>query len=82
MSKIKETITALAAGNESGAVRIKREEREQMPEWYFKTAVRCIERISMIAAAASLIIFADICKILVLLVFGILFSLIYFGTKD
>lgn len=82
MSKIKETITALSAGNETGAVRVNREERERMPEWYFEMALRCVERVALIAAVALLVIFADVQKLLALLVFGILFSLVYFGMKD
>lgn len=82
MSKIKETITALAAGNESGAVRIKREEREQMPEWYFATAMKCAVVIAAIAAVTAIIIFADLRKVLALSVFSIFFFLIYFAAKD
>lgn len=82
MSKIKETVTAVSSGNEPGAVRIKREERERMPEWYFITSVKCVMALSMIASVTLIIIFAEIWKVMALALFGILFSLIYFGTKN
>ena len=82
MSKIKETITAVSAGNEPGAVRIKREEQERMPEWYFATAMKCAVVIAAIAAVTAIIIFADLWKVLALAVFVIFFFLIYFAAKD
>lgn len=82
MSKIKETITAVSAGNEPGAVRIKREERERLPEWYFAMAMKCAVAIAIIAAVTVIIIFAEIWKVLVIAVFGIFFGLIYFASKD
>lgn len=82
MSRIKETITALTAGNEPGAVRIKRKEQERLPEWYFSMAIRCIERVALIAAVAAVVIFAEILKIAALVGFGIVFSMFYFGTRD
>lgn len=82
MNKIKETITAVSAGNEPGAVRIKREEQERMPEWYFITVVKCIIALALIASGTLIIIFAEIWKVMALALFGVLFSLIYFGTKN
>lgn len=82
MSKIKETITAVSAGSEPGAVRIKREEQEQIPEWYFATAMKCAVVISAISAVTAIIIFADLWKVITLAVFGIFFCLIYFASKD
>lgn len=82
MSKTKETITAVSAGNEPGAVRIKREERERMPEWYFAMAMKCAVAIAMIAAVTVIIIFAEIWKVIALAVFGIFFGLTYFASKD
>lgn len=82
MSKIKETVTAVSAGNEPGAVRIKREERERLPEWYFAMAMKCAVAIAIIAAVTVIIIFAEIWKVLVIAVFGIFFGLIYFASKD
>ncbi len=82
MSKIKETITAVSAGNEPGAVRIKREEQERMPEWYFATAMKCAVVIAAIAAATAIIIFADLWKVLALIVAGIFYTLIYFALQN
>lgn len=82
MSKIKETITAVSAGNEPGAVRIKREERERMPEWYFAIAMKCAVVIAAIAAVTVIIIFADLWKVIALAVFGVFFGLAYFASKD
>lgn len=82
MSKIKETVTAVSAGNEPGAVRIKREEQERMPEWYFITVVKCVIALAAIASMTLVVIFAEIWKVLALAVFGIFFSLIYFGSKN
>ena len=82
MSKIKETVTVVSAGNEPGAFRIKREERERMPEWYFCVAVKCAITLSVIAAVTLVIIFAEIWKVLALSVFGIFFALIYFGLRN
>lgn len=82
MSKIKETVTAVSAGNEPGAIRIKREERERMPELYFAMAMKCAVAIAMIAAVTAIIIFAEIWKVIALAVFGIFFGLIYFASKD
>ena len=82
MSKIKETITAVSARNEPGAFRIKREEQERMPEWYFAIAMKCAVVIAAIAAATVIIIFADLWKIVALAVFGIFFCLTYFAAKD
>ena len=82
MSKIKETITAVSAGNEPGAVRIKREELERMPEWYFAMAMKCAVVIAAIAAVTVIVVFAELWKVLVLAVFGIFFCLTYFASKD
>lgn len=82
MSKIKETITAVSAGNEPGAVRIKREEQERMPEWYFCMAVKCVVTLAAIASMTLVVIFAEIWKVLALAGFGIFFSLIYFGLRN
>lgn len=82
MSKIKETVTAVSAGNEPSAVRIKREEQERMPEWYFAMAMKCAVVIAAIAAVTVIVVFAELWKVLALAVFGIFFCLIYFASKD
>lgn len=82
MSKTKETITAVSAGNEPGAVRIKREEQERMPEWYFATAMKCAVVIAAIAAVTVIVVFAELWKVLALAVFGVFFGLAYFSAKD
>lgn len=82
MSKIKETVTAVSSGNEPGAVRIKREERERMPEWYFAMAMKCVVVIAAIAAVTVIVVFAELWKVLALAVFGVFFCLIYFASKD
>lgn len=82
MSKIKETITAISAGNEPGAVRIKREEQERMPEWYFAMAMKCTVLIAAIAAVTVIVVFSELWKVLALGVFGIFFCLTYFASKD
>lgn len=82
MNKIKETITAVSAGKEPGAVWIKREEQERMPEWYFITVVKCIIALALIASGTLIIIFAEIWKVMALLGVGLFSVLIYFAYKN
>lgn len=82
MNKIKETITALTNWNNDGAVRVTRKENMPLSEECFKLAIRCVNRTTIIAAAATVLVNADIWKLIATFVFGIFFSLIYFGMKD
>lgn len=82
MSKIKETVTAVSAGNEPALSLDDREYQERLPEWYFATAMKCAVVIAAIAAVTVIVVFADLWKVLALAVFGIFFFLIYFAAKD
>lgn len=82
MSKIKETITALAAGNESGAVHINRKENAPMSDKRFEMILKCVVTIALIAAVTVLVLKAGIVKLVALLIFGIYFSIVYFASKD
>lgn len=82
MNKIKETITALTNLDNTNLVRVNRKENMPLSEECFRTAVKCINRTATLATAAYVIANADIWKLIAAFVFGIFFSLIYFGMKD
>lgn len=82
MSKIKETVTAVSAGNEPGAVHISRKENQPMTGRSLEMVLECIVVVSLITAITTIVIFAEIWKVLALAAFGIFFSLIYFGLRN
>lgn len=82
MSKIKETVTALTTGNETGAVHINRKEHGEMSDRRFEMLLECIVIIALIIAGTVLIVKADIWKLVLAAAFGIVFSLIYFGLRN
>ncbi len=81
MSKIKETITALTAGECPGAVHINRKEHAPMTDERLGMILKFITRIVIIVAGTVLVVNADIISLAATFVFAILFSLIYFGLK-
>lgn len=81
MRKVKECISAAPVRNEPVQALDDREYQERLPERYFATAMKCAVVIAMIAAATVIIIFADLCKIVALAVFGVFFGLAYFASK-
>ena len=82
MSKIKEIVTAISAGNEPGAVRIKREELGHEYHKVVEISLKCATAIIVFAVLATIVIYAEIWNLLVFLVFCIFFSLIYFGLRN
>lgn len=82
MNKIKETITALTTGEFPSAVQIQRQEDVPMTECQFEMVLKCIVKISAMAAGTALILFAGFWKLVAIFVFIIFFCLIYYGMKD
>lgn len=82
MSRIKETLTALTNSENTGLVRIKREEQLPVPYERMELVFKFILKISAIASVTAIVLYAEIWKLLALLVFGILFSLFYFCMRD
>lgn len=82
MSKIKEAITALTAGENPVAVRVQRKESNSMTDWQFEMALKCAVKISVVAAVTVLILLADIAKLLAVLAFVLFFCFVYLGMKD
>lgn len=82
MNKIRETITALTESDNSGIVRVSR--KEQLPVPYERAELVCkfILKIFMISSATAIVLYAEFWKLVALLTFGIIFALIYTGTKD
>lgn len=79
--KIKEVVTALT-GDSPGLIRINRKVRVPMPDDRFSLVVKSITKMVAAVAGTVLVINAEIWKLIVLMVFGIFFTLIYFGLKD
>lgn len=82
MRKIKETITALTESENSGIVRVSRKEQLPVPYERMELVFKFILKISAIASVTAIVLYAEIWKLLALLVFGILFSLFYFCMRD
>lgn len=82
MNKIKETITALTTGEFPSAVQIQRQEDLPMTDWRFEIVLKCVVKISAMAAGAALVLFAGFWKLVAIFVFIIFFCLIYYGMKD
>lgn len=82
MGKIKETITALIAGEEPGAVHINRKEHIPVSDDRFCMVIGCILKVSAIVSGTILILFAGIWKVIALLVFGMFLAMLYFPMKD
>lgn len=82
MNKIKETITALTAREYLGAVRINRKEHEPVTSEHLALILKCITKVTTIAAGTVLALSVETGKLVVILFFGILFNLFYCGLKD
>lgn len=82
MNNIKETVTALTNWENTNLVRVNRKENMPLSEECFRVVIKCVNRTATLAAAATIIVNADIAKLGALIVGGIFFSLIYFGMKD
>lgn len=82
MIKIKETITALFPGENPAAVHIKRKEHDLISYDRLNMILKCIAKVSIFLSVTVIILNAEILKLIALLVFGIFFTLIYFGMKD
>lgn len=82
MSKISETITALATGDIPSAIRINRKEHLPLSDERFELAMKTIIRVSILASATVLITNMSFQKLVALLVFGIFFLMMYFGFRD
>lgn len=82
MSKIKETITAVSAGNEPGAVRIKREEHGFEYYRLLEVSIKCATAMIASLSLAAMVVYAQIWNLLTFFGFAIFFSLIYFGIRD
>lgn len=76
MNKIKETITALTAGEFPSAVQIQRQEDMPMTDWRFEMVLKCIVKISAIASGAALVLFAGLGKLVAIFIFIIVLRLI------
>lgn len=76
MNKIKETITALTAGEFPSAVQIQRQEDLPMADWRFEMVLKCVVKISAMAAATALILFAGLSKLVTIFIFIIVLRLI------
>lgn len=76
MNKIKETITALTAGEFPSAVQIQRQEDLPMTDWRFEMVLKCIVKISAIAAGAALVLFAGLEKLVAIFIFIIVLRFI------
>lgn len=82
MGKIKETITALTAGEFPSAVQMKRKESMSMTDWRFEMVLKCVSRVSAISAGAALVLFAETPKLIAALVFLIFIAFVYFVMRD
>lgn len=82
MSKIKETITALTAGDLPGGVRINRKEQEPISDERFRLIVNRLALAVFAVAAAIFAINASPLKIGIVAFAGIFLVLIYFGLRD
>ncbi len=82
MNKIKESITALAAGDFSRAVHISRQEQRPMTDERFELVLKCVTRVSTITSVTVLVLNIETAKLVAVMGFAIFFSLIYFGLKD
>lgn len=78
---MKKKTEAIACRDSQGAEATKIVQTEQRKD-RFELTLKCITRISAIVAGTVLILNAGIYKLLVLLGFGIIFSMIYFGFRD
>lgn len=76
MNKIKETITALTAGEFPSAVQIQRREDMPMTDWRFEMVLKCVVKISAIAAGVALVLFAGLGKLVAIFIFIIVLRLI------
>ena len=82
MKKIKEAITALTAGDFPGAIHINRKEHSPMSDERFSLIVKSVTNIAASIAAAVTAMNVDGWKLLTLVGAGVVFVLIYFGTRD
>lgn len=82
MSKISETITALATGDIPSAIRINRKEHLPLSDERFELAMKTIMRVSILASATVLIINMSIQKLGILLIFTFFVIWMYFGFRD
>lgn len=81
MKKIKEVVTMLTQDGLE-AVRIRQKEREPIPGRYLEMVLECIVILALIASGTVLIINVETLKLMAMLGFIIVFSLIYFGLRD
>lgn len=82
MSKISETITALAIGDIPSAIRINRKEHLPLSDERFELAMKTIMRVSILVSATVLIINMSIQKLGILLIFAFFVVWMYFGFRD
>lgn len=59
MRSIKETLTALTAGAEPGAVRVKREEHEPISDERFRLIVNSVTKIAISVVVAAIVVNCD-----------------------
>ena len=78
MNKIKETITALTSGDSPGGVRVSREEKEAMSDKRFFAVLRCITKVSAIAAIAKIVPNISGEKLTILSVATVILTIAYF----
>ena len=82
MSKIKETVTAVSAGNEPGAVRIKRQEHGNEHYRIMEAAIKCVTAMFVLAVIGAIVVYAEIWNLLAFFAFSLFSALAYFSTRD
>lgn len=82
MKNIRETITALTAGDSPGGVRVNRKEHEPMNDERFRLILKCIVSVTAIIAGTVLVLNLDPDMVFPLMGLICVGGLIYVGIRE